>query len=140
MDNASKALIIAGAVLIAVMLVSVGVMIYNNAVGVIDTGRDSMDRLSINMENSEFEQYLGTNKRRQDVVQLIKLAKRFNQQSEDRQVDIIWGSSAATVTASSDPGQVMAETDLPKNSSFDLDAGYDPSGYLVAIGVQKHNT
>ena len=61
MDNASKALIIAGAVLIAVMLVSVGVLVYNNSIGVIKTGLDIESFFLIN--NDVFRRSLKTEER-----------------------------------------------------------------------------
>ena len=128
MDNASKALIIAGAVLIAVMLVSVGVLIYNNAIGVVDTGRDSMDRLAINLENKEFEQYLGTNKRPTDVKELIQAVERFNQQSEYRNITLDGITSVDSLS-----------TTTNKNKTYDISAEYDDSGYLNKITIEVHS-
>ena len=36
MENASKALIIAGAILLAILIISLGIMIYNQASGVVN--------------------------------------------------------------------------------------------------------
>ena len=38
MENASKALLIAGAILIVILLIAVGMMVYNGAKGSIDKG------------------------------------------------------------------------------------------------------
>ena len=37
MENASKALIIAGAILLAILIISLGIVIYNQAAGVVNT-------------------------------------------------------------------------------------------------------
>ena len=39
MENASKALVIAGAILISILLVSVGIMIYSGASGIFNRGK-----------------------------------------------------------------------------------------------------
>ena len=57
MENASKALIIAGAILLAILLISLGIMIYTSAQ---DTVSDSgMDRAAITSFNNQFLKYEG---------------------------------------------------------------------------------
>ena len=57
MENASKALIIAGAVLISILLISLGIMIYNQAKQVTDN--TNLDEVSVTTYNEKFNQYLG---------------------------------------------------------------------------------
>lgn len=71
MDNASKALIIAGAILIAVMLVSLGVMLYNTAAGVAETTTGSVQALGVAGFNAQFETYLGTGKTKAQAAGLV---------------------------------------------------------------------
>ena len=59
MENASKALIIAGAILISIVLIGVGVLIVNNANGIIGTGNDQMRQQEISAFNSPYERYEG---------------------------------------------------------------------------------
>ena len=54
MDNASKALVMAGAILIAVMLVSIGVLIYNSAVGTVNTGLEQMSGTEVELFNNSY--------------------------------------------------------------------------------------
>ena len=57
MENASKALIIAGAILLAILLISLGIMIYNQAQ---DTVSDSgMDQAAVTSFNNQFLKYEG---------------------------------------------------------------------------------
>ncbi len=60
MENASKALIIAGAILISILLISVGVMVMNSADSVVGTAGDQMDQAAIESFNARFTQYAGT--------------------------------------------------------------------------------
>ena len=56
MENASKALIIAGAILLAILLIGLGVFIYNQASNTVkDTG---MDQLEVAKFNEQFEPYI----------------------------------------------------------------------------------
>ena len=56
MENASKALIIAGAILLAILIIGLGIFIYRQAANTVsDTG---MDQLSIQQFNGQFENYL----------------------------------------------------------------------------------
>ena len=57
MENASKALIIAGAILLAILLISLGIMIYSQAQ---DTVSDSgMDQAAVTAFNNQFLKYEG---------------------------------------------------------------------------------
>ena len=56
MENASKALIIAGAILLAILIIGLGVFIYNQASNSIsDTG---MDQVAARQFNGQFEPYI----------------------------------------------------------------------------------
>ena len=55
MQNASKALIIAGAILLAILIIGLGIFIYRQAANTVsDTG---MDQLAIQQFNAQFTQY-----------------------------------------------------------------------------------
>lgn len=69
MENASKALIIAGAILLAILIIGLGVFIYNQASNSI--GNTGMDQLAIQQFNRQFELYEGTQPGNQ-VKQLLK--------------------------------------------------------------------
>lgn len=59
MENASQALIIAGAILLAILLVAVGMFVFNNANNAIQRGATQMSREEINTHNSYFDAYQG---------------------------------------------------------------------------------
>lgn len=60
MENASKALIIAGAILLSILLISLGIMVYNNAKGTIsDANLNSEEAQAF---NTKITQYCGTGK------------------------------------------------------------------------------
>ncbi len=58
MENASKALIIAGAILLSILLISLGIMIFNTAQ---DTTKNSgMTQAQVSAFNNKFSKYEGT--------------------------------------------------------------------------------
>lgn len=59
MENASKALLIAGAILICILLIGVGMLVYNGAMNGIDQGIASMDANAKEAFNTQFTHYEG---------------------------------------------------------------------------------
>ena len=69
MENASKALIIAGAILLSILLISLGILVYNNAKGTIqDANLDSEEAQTF---NTKISQYCGTKKSAIDMNSLM---------------------------------------------------------------------
>ena len=62
MENASKALIIAGAILISILLISVGVMVMSSTDEVTGGMEEEMNRAAIEEFNGKFAQYAGDQK------------------------------------------------------------------------------
>ena len=60
MENASKALIIAGAILLAILLISLGIMIFNQAQGTVNNS--GMSEAEITSFNNKFLKYEGKQK------------------------------------------------------------------------------
>ena len=77
MENASKALIIAGAILLAILIISLGIMIYNQASGVVNN--NSMSEAEISSFNNKFTQYEGESVRGNNVNALIAAVISNNQ-------------------------------------------------------------
>lgn len=77
MENASKALIIAGAILLAILIISLGIMIYNQASGVVNN--NAMSEVDITTFNQKFEQYVGDKVRGANVIALISAVKSNNE-------------------------------------------------------------
>ena len=89
MENASKALIIAGAILLAILIISLGIMIYNQAAGVVNN--NSMSEVEISSFNQKFTQYEGTNVKGAQVNSLLNAIVQnnvANQEDKSKQVEI----------------------------------------------------
>ncbi len=59
MENASQALIIAGAILLAILIIAIGMYIYNSAQATINDSISSMSTQEIEAFNNNFESYKG---------------------------------------------------------------------------------
>ena len=55
MENASKALIIAGAILVSILIIGLGMTLYNNAAGTVN--RANLDSTAVQQYNAEFVAY-----------------------------------------------------------------------------------
>lgn len=71
MENASKALIIAGAILISILLISVGILIMNSTDGMQDSMQSSMSQQEIEAFNSPFLTYESTSQTATNVKALL---------------------------------------------------------------------
>ncbi len=72
MDNASKALIMAGAILISIAIVGVGVYIFSSTSNMGNTAGQQMDATQAQMTNSTLRQYEGTRVKGSQVIELIE--------------------------------------------------------------------
>ena len=73
MENASKALIIAGAILISLLIISLGILIYNQATGA--AGDDGMTKAEIATFNNDYIKYEGVQKGSvvKDLIQKVNI-------------------------------------------------------------------
>ena len=80
MENASKALLIAGAILICILLIAVGMYIYQSAQGTISAAASKMSNQDKEIYNSMIKKYVGENKRGSDVKAMIEQVISQNDQ------------------------------------------------------------
>ena len=81
MENASKALIIAGAILLAILIIGLGVFIYNQASNTVsETG---MDQVAVRQFNAQFEPYIKNNVSGVTAMALYDTVSTHNATAED---------------------------------------------------------
>ena len=87
MENATKALLIAAAVLIAILIISLGIVIYNQASETVNSV--NMSAQEIQAFNDQFLKYDGHGKRGTEVNALLKTALNNNmtERTENNGVD-----------------------------------------------------
>ena len=93
MENAVKALLIAAAVLIAILIISLGLGVYNKASETVE-GAGDLSEYQIQQFNEKFTKYQGTNVSGSDVNALITTVHNHNLMNES--------SSRVTLTDNTD--------------------------------------
>lgn len=91
MENASKALIIAGAILLSILIISLGIMIFNQAQDAMSNG--GMSEAEVSAFNNKFIKYQGENQKASVIKNLVQEVNVSNGQEENsdvgRQVKIL---------------------------------------------------
>ena len=111
MENASKALIIAGAILLSILIISLGIMIFSQAQGVVQDS--SISEFEVTQFNQKFQSYTGPNVRGAQVNSLINTVVQnnvANQDDDSKQVKINVTSSNWTGTKPTDSAAVMSQS------------------------------
>ena len=138
MENASKALIIAGAILLSILLISLGIMIFNQAQTTVqDSG---MSKANIQTFNNTFLKYEGT-KSGTDVKSLIQEVISSNAQdtadNTGRQVVIyLEGTQQTSPSTSSIQSAGKYKVTIPDGNDANT-GGYDKAGYIKRINITK---
>ena len=135
MENASKALIIAGAILLAILIISLGIMIYNQAAGV--ANGDAINQVDISSFNTQFTQYSGNNVRGAQVNALLEQVRNSNityQDDTSRQVNIT--ASGWTGTAPSGTLIGGTYTKAQTGTTYKVECTPDSTtGYITKITI-----
>lgn len=133
MENASKALIIAGAILLAILIISLGIMIYNQAAGV--ANGDAINQVDISSFNTQFTQYAGEHVRGAQVNSLIETIRNNNityQDDDSRQVKLTCSDIGVSGQA------IDASTTLKKVSTgktYKVECGLNSAGYVDSVTI-----
>ncbi len=108
MENASKALIIAGAILLSILLISLGIMIFNTAQ---DTTKNSgMTQAQVSAFNNKFSKYEGTIKGsevRSLIQEVVASNGDDNNKNASRQITINKDSKAIVSGTTADSSSIL---------------------------------
>ena len=103
MENASKALIIAGAILLSILIIGLGMFIYQQAADV--TGSANMDAQQVQAYNAEFLSYEGTQRGSAVATLINNILSHNNLYVDDpsKQISVISGTAPENFDAPTDP-------------------------------------
>ncbi|MEE0866461.1 MAG: hypothetical protein U0L98_06690 [Clostridia bacterium] len=135
MENASKALIIAGAILLAILIISLGILIFSQAQDTV--GSVNMSEQEIMAFNNKFTAYEGKNKRGTEVNALIQAVRTNNQSAHDSGATekiINISSSDSVVSTNTTDGSV--EGSVTKGDMYDVSMTY-VKGLIHTITIKK---
>ena len=132
MENASKALIIAGAILLSILLISLGIMIFNQAQDA--TKNSGMSKAEISTYNAQYTKYEG--KQSGSTVKSLIQEANVNNAS-----DTANGSSRQVAVYFSDAAKkdgVLSTSDISPTTRYTVKIeSYDGSGYVSGISITK---
>ena len=100
MENASKALIIAGAILISILIISLGVLVYNQASSTVS--KANLNSQEAQAQNSKFESYFGTDVTAQEVKNLLSEVRTNNLTASRNEESATIGICYMSVNATGD--------------------------------------
>ena len=138
MENASKALIIAGSILIAIMIISLGIVIFNRF-GNSAKKMANMDKQEIAAFNSKITPYVGNHVSGTQVNTLLQYCLSVNMSAKQ---------SGNTYQAISVDGATTLDKDSTSytrvttgsNVSYTVDATQDDNGLMTKIKITKNST
>lgn len=140
MENASKALIIAGAILLSILIISLGIMVYNNAKNTV--GSANLSKQEIQTFNSQFENYEGSNKTASEIRTMYQAVIASNasetKSGTSRKVSITGSDDADCGTPSTTLKTAPTSTPTVSNANtYTVKLGYSTDGLVVDIAWGK---
>ena len=134
MENASKALIIAGAILLAILIISLGIMIYNQASGVVNN--NAMTEVEVTSFNQKFEQYFGDKVRGANVNSLVSAVNTNNMSTDDETKQVTLKGDASEGISVTTDGQVTGRAETGKTYKVEVKStDYTTGGLISKITV-----
>ncbi len=142
MENASKALIIAGAILLSIMIIGLGMYIYQQADNVKKSA--NMDAQQVQTYNAPFLAYQGT-QRGSNVQSLIETIISHNNTNIDdpsKQISVISGTAPENFEAPTDAvtkASINAvKTTIKSGYTYTVTFAVDPqSGLITQAGIER---
>ena len=141
MENASKALIIAGAILLSILIIGLGMTIYQKAAGAMD-GAD-LGGTQVQTYNAEFENYRGTQTgaNTRALVQSIQSHNRTNSDDITLQINVSLENGGQQTNTPADKSSTVEEPEsnpatiatsaIKAGWNYDVQFTYSKAGYIT---------
>lgn len=146
MENASKALIIAGAILLSILLISLGIMIFSQAQDTVSSS--GMSQAEVQSFNSKFTKYEGNSIRGSQVKSLIQEVRASNStdiaDGNGRCIKLIYKESGTEKKVDTVDAKGIVTTAVVSTSDIQASAKYkvtmpttNGAGYISEIVIDK---
>jgi len=138
MENASKALIIAGAILLSILIIGLGMTIFNQASDAM--GNSGLESEQAQAFNSKFEANIGENIKGSAVRTLLRDIRTYNttEEDDDEKIEVVTPDVSATKEASQiDTGYNKIKPSAKYNVSV---TDYSEEGYIRKVEVTAAST
>lgn len=145
MENASKALIIAGAILLSIAIIGIGMFVYQSVSGTIQDAAD-MSEQEISAYNQDFTTYEGS-ARGSAAKSLCQVVRNHNLNAADDSEKVAIYLDQATedpfeagsdLTATTTTAINDVRNALQSGKTYDVTFGFDPStGLVTAVFINE---
>ena len=136
MENATKALLIAAAVLIAILIISLGLVVYNSSAETVKSA--NLSQQEVQAANEKFARYNGNNKRGSEVNAMLQTVLNSNVDADATGEEAKKVSVTGDVTLASDATSITSRADTSK--LYNIVVVYGGTGGLVnEIQVSEAN-
>ncbi len=148
MENASKALIIAGAILLSILIIALGVFVFNQAKSAM--GNVNLSDQEVSAFNSKYESYKGV-QTGSNVKSLVNAVKTYNNSTSDNQyinVNLKLGTKKVAADADYFDSKTEFLTSAPDADVYyqvarDVKSGekyvvildYNKAGFVTAVNI-----
>jgi len=142
MENASKALIIAGAILLSILIIGLGMFIYTQAANVM--GDANLNKEQVQAYNTQFENYEGKQSGTQVRALLSLIRSHNNANIDDETLQVGVAKAIGTEGAAVAEGGAQANLSnintlralIKAGKSYRVTFSYDSaSGYITAVTI-----
>lgn len=145
MENATKALLIAAAVLVAILIISLGLVVYQMASETIDSVNFSGQEVTA--FNDQFLQYQGENKRGSEVNALRKTILQANMKSVSEGLSAADGAKFVKLDDQTGQGCTIEKSDTSLGTKafntsklYKVSITYDSAtGFVDTVTVQEND-
>lgn len=138
MENATKALMIAGAVLIAILIISVAMMIFGQGNDIINQSSGKINQVEQKSFNTEFEAYADEQKGstlKQLISTVITSNNTYGESQPEKKITMTYGS-----TTGDDATKLTAiRSALKAGVTYNVTLGYE-AGYVHTITIEDVKT
>ena len=139
MENASKALIIAGAILLSILIIGLGMFIYQQAAGAMNGA--NLDPQKANAYNQEFTNYAGTisGANARSLYSVIASHNRSYTDDYSQQVTLTidGGELNESTIFEPDAAPTMPSNTLKAGQTYHVTFQYNKSGYITKCNIQR---
>ncbi len=139
MENATKALLIAAAVLVAILIISLGLVVYNMAAETVNS--QNLSQQEVQAQNEKFARYDGTNKRGSEVNAMLKTVLQSNMDlsATNKSAGLVNVKSEGSADISLTTGATSITKRADTSKMYDIEVQYDSkSGLVNTINVKIH--
>lgn len=139
MENASKALIIAGAILLSILIIGLGMFIYQQAAGAM--GGTNLDPQKANAYNQEFINYAGTitGANARSLYNVIASHNRTYTDDYSQQVTLTIADTDLDESTLFEPeaAVTMPTNTLKAGQTYHVTFQYNKSGYITKCNIAR---